>query len=301
MSPKEKIEQFKHDMIKQYQFKPEQMNTLFDNFKPNQTVLHKIQNPYEAKPWPVYRQLFLSKKRIKQGKDYYKKHQAALLKAQKKYGVDPMVIVAIIGVESFYGQHVGRFPVFDSLATLAFYYPKRGQFFKRELENFLLLSREQHISLKMQKGSYAGAIGFAQFMPSSIRHYGRSINPNGPINLNTDDDAIVSIANYLKENGWKANQPIAQHVKFKGKEFKTYLSNNVKRFYNQQQLRQAGLISQLKAQRAAVIIMPRDISNNTWAVFNNFKSIMSYNPRTPYAMAVYQLSQYIKNGINKNG
>ena len=290
-SPDAQMNQFKQSMIDKYQFDRKTIQALFKDFKPNHVILERMQKPYEAKPWPVYRDFFITPSRTEQGNAYWKRHYKLLKQAEATYGVPARIIVAILGVESFYGQHVGKYPVFNSLATLSFYYPKRSQFFKKELSNLLLLSREQKYPASDIKGSYAGAIGFAQFMPSSIRHYGISASKKKHIDLNQDADAILSIANYLKENGWKRGEAIAQPVEIKKTFQPSYVSNNVSRFYNKAALYHEGLITPLKENRAAIFYLPKNNKPQAWAAFNNFKSIMRYNPRTPYAMAVFQLSQ----------
>lgn len=299
LSSEDQIVKFQQSMVAKYQFDQKNIQKLFSHFKPNQVILERINKPYEAKPWPVYRDFFITTSRIEQGNAYWKSHEKLLSQAEQTYGVPARIIVAILGVESFYGQHVGKYPVFNSLATLSFYYPKRSRFFQKELSNLLLLSREQGHTVTDFKGSYAGAIGFAQFMPSSIRHYGISASKNKYVNLNQDDDAILSIANYLKENGWRRGEAIAQPVVVK-KTFKpSFISNNVSRFYDKTALYHEGLITKLKENRAAIFYLPKNNKDQAWAGFNNFKSIMRYNPRTPYAMAVFQLSQALKKPVSK--
>src|SRR3989338_464828 len=155
------------------------------------------------KPWLEYRAIFVNRKRVKLGLEFWNKYPNTLRRAEQKYGVPQEIIVAIIGVETIYGQNAGNFLVLDALATLAFDYPRRADFFRSELENYLLLAREQQFDLLDIRGSYAGALGIPQFMPGSYRNYAVDFNSNRAVDLLREDiDAIGSVANYLQGYGW---------------------------------------------------------------------------------------------------
>ena len=169
----------------------------------NQEVINRIKKPYEALPWSRYKNFFITNDRINQGLKFWKEHEDTLNKAQQKYGVPPEIILAIIGVETNYGKNKGSFPVLDSLATLSFDYEPRSRFFKSELEQFILLAKEENWDPRSIKGSYAGAMGYPQFISSSFRNYAVDFTNDGHRDLlNNPEDAIGSVANYFHRHGW---------------------------------------------------------------------------------------------------
>ena len=180
-------------------------------------VLKAIQRPAERKPWHEYRKIFLTEKRITRGAEFWREHSDALVRASERFGVPPEIVVAIIGVESFYGTYRGRHRVLDALATLGFRYPKRSAFFLSELEQFVLLAREERLDPRRVTGSYAGAMGIAQFISSSYRRYAIDFDGDGSRDLmQSPEDAIGSIANYLSVHGWSPGAAIAVRPKSKG-------------------------------------------------------------------------------------
>jgi membrane-bound lytic murein transglycosylase B len=167
-----------------------------------------------------YRASFLNPPRIDGGAAFWNQYAAVLKRAEQQYGVPQEIIVAVIGVETLYGRRTGRYRTLDALTTLAFDYPHRAEFFRNELAEYLLLAREQNFSLLDIKSSYAGAMGIPQFMPSSYRKYAVDFNSNGKIDiLNEPEDAIGSVANYLKQYGWKTGEPITQLATLKNRIF----------------------------------------------------------------------------------
>ncbi|MDF1761624.1 MAG: lytic murein transglycosylase B [Coxiellaceae bacterium] len=293
--PQQQIQQFINVMVKKYNFKNNYLQEILASRGPNKAIIKKITFPYESKPWAVYRKYFVTKTRIKNGAKYWREHAKTLQAAEKKYGVPASVIVAIIGVESNYGTHAAAFNELDALTTLAFYYPKRSKFFRRELQQFLILTRKQKVDPTTIYGSYAGALGIPQFMPSSYRHYGVDFDQSGHVDLLANhNDAIGSIANYLHKNGWKRNQPVGAAAKVTNKRALKYLKTKKK--LRVVQWRRNGITTKEKLPlnaKARLIEMGKN-DKDYWLTFRNFKAIMSYNPRTPYAMAVYQLSEEIK-------
>ena len=175
-----------------------------------QSIIDAMNRPAEkARLWYEYRQIFITEKRIRDGVDFWLAHRAELEEAARRTGVEPEYIVAILGVETQYGRQTGRYRVIDALATLAFDYPERAPFFRAELEQFLLLSREAHIDPLAATGSYAGAMGAPQFMPSSYRRFGMDGNGDGKIDLwSSWLDVFVSIGNYFHEHGWQPGEPL---------------------------------------------------------------------------------------------
>ena len=264
----------------------------------NPSIIDIMNRPYEAQPWGVYRSHFLTQQRIQSGVDFWNAHVNMLQKAEKQYGVPASVIIAILGVETNYGQRLGQFSTLDALSTLAFHYPKRQQFFKHELAEFIALSYKNKFDPAKITGSYAGALGQAQFMPSSYRHYAVDFSGSGRVDLfHNTDDAIGSIANYLHENGWRRNQPIATPV-YQFTSSDQILSNNHRKTpYTLATLEKTGItIKPHYPSNLAVNVFALDSQHNTyhWVGFHNFYVITRYNTSLLYAMAVYQLSEQIK-------
>ncbi len=295
------INQYITQIEAKYNFNHHNLVHLFQSTHANLQIIEKMEHPYEKKSWPTYQGFFISPTRINEGVAFWIKNQKVLKAAEKKYGVPANVITAIIGVETSYGKHAGHYPVMQALTTLAFYYKPRAKFFKRELTQYLLLTREQKLPALKLTGSYAGAIGIPQFMPSTYRHYAVDYSNEGSADLvNVPEDAIFSIANYLKLMGWKHSQPVAIELQKQAPISKKLLSTSAKPRYSVRLLRKYGvhLPATLNPKRKASIIsmdMGDENANDYWLTFGNFRAIMRYNPRINYAMAVYQLSEAINN------
>lgn len=299
------VMQFIDQMVKEHHFNRNTLITSFRHASYNPSVIQKITFPYEKKPWDIYRSHFLTPTRIAGGAKYWKTHDTVLKAASKRYGIDPSVIVAIIGMETHYSSYKGTFSALNALSTLSFYYPPRETFFKRELAQLFLLAREQGIQADQIKSSYAGAIGIPQFMPSSYRHYAVSYQQGRPINLSTNnDDAIMSVANYLSQNGWKKGQPVTSPAIISGTVPTRLISSSGRPKQTLSQFKKAGIEPKMHlpgTTKAALIdLVKGDQQDEYWIVFNNFKAIMSYNPRTSYAMGVYQLSRAIREAYEKH-
>jgi membrane-bound lytic murein transglycosylase B len=206
---------FIQHMVKQHGFSATDVREILDEAEQQDRVLQAMQRPAEkALPWYKYRRIFINNDRIDRGAEFMRQHQATLRAAEEKYGVPAEIIVAIIGVETWYGRNVGSFRVLDALATLAFDYPRRAPFFRSELEQYLLMCREEKMNPAKPVGSYAGAMGLPQFMPSSFRHYAVDFNGNGRRDLwNETEDVIGSVANYLASRGWRRGEPITAQVR----------------------------------------------------------------------------------------
>jgi membrane-bound lytic murein transglycosylase B len=207
------IPEFIDQMVAKHKFRRSELENVFARAQLVQPVIDAISRPSTAKPWPEYRVNFVNQQRISLGLKFWQKYRKTLQRAEQKYGVPQDIIVAVIGVETIYGQDPGSFRTLDALTTLAFDYPPRADFFRSELENFLLLAREQQFNLLDIRGSYAGALGIPQFMPSSYRTYAVDFNGNRRINLLRENrDAIGSVANFLKAFGWASrvgdNSPV---------------------------------------------------------------------------------------------
>lgn len=294
-----KAKNFIEYMVKRYHFdRNELINTLSQVHYDDQVVFHVV-HPYEQKPWNVYRARFITQKRVDQGLAYWKKHEAALKYAQEHYGVPPSVIVSIIGVETNYGEIQGDYSALTALSTLAFYRESRSAFFTQELAELFLLTHENEIPILTVKSSYAGAIGIPQFMPSVYRHYAVNYqNVNAHPNLmSNDDDAIVSIANYLSMNGWHKNEPITTPFDAPKSLNPSLISKNAVPRLSMDKIKSLGIqpvAEVMPDQKAAIVELRNETNREHWLTFHNFRVIMSYNPRIIYAMAVYQLSQVIE-------
>jgi len=203
------VKRFIRDMVERHGFVESELVTLFSRLYRVEPVLTAIATPAEITRWSDYRPIFVNPKRIEAGLVFWKTHQRTLARAEKRYGVPAEIIVAIIGVETSYGRNPGRWRVVEALATLAFDYPPRGTFFRSELEHYLLLARDADVDVFSVRGSYAGAIGIPQFMPSSLRRYAVDFDRDGRIDLSRNNaDAIGSVANFLKQHGWRSGQPL---------------------------------------------------------------------------------------------
>ena len=295
---------FVDKMAAEHGFDRGELVTLIGEAERKQSIIDAMNRPAErVKPWKDYRDIFIQEKRIDLGARFWRDHRQVLEKVSAQYGVDPAVIVAIIGVETYYGRNTGSFRVIDALSTLAFDYPKRSAFFTGELENFLLLAREQNQDPLALKGSYAGAMGYGQFIPSSYRHYSADYDGDGFNDIwNSPQDAIASVANYFKRHGWQAGEPVATRAKAAA-DFHSDQLNKLKRpDTTLAQFRQRGL-HPVGDYPADLTAMPMKLEGKKgdeyWLGFDNFYTITRYNHSHRYAMAVYQLSELIRERVGQ--
>jgi len=294
----QQIEQFANDMASKHQFDAQAIIDKLTAMQHRQDIIARISKPAEALPWHRYRQIFIKDKRIDEGVEFWNQHADTLAKAEQTFGVDPAIIVGIIGVETFYGKIQGKFPVVEALHTLGFYYPKRAAFFRSELAQYYLLAREQNWSLDAIKGSYAGAMGMGQFISSSYRHYGFDFNQDGKVNLFNDPvDMIGSVANYFKKHHWRASGFVAQKISLQPQQ-KSLVQNTLKLTRPLTEFDAAGIDTrQLKEKTPNAGIFAFELADGTfqyWLTGNNFYAITRYNHNQMYALAVYQLSEAIK-------
>lgn len=287
------VQSFISQMVKIHHFKRNELNILFSHVKIRPSVIQNVKAPTEQKPWYTYQMLFVTEWRIREGVEFWNKYQTALEQAEKIYGVPASIIVATIGIETKYGRYTGEYPVIDALVNLAFSESPRAPYFRHELEAFLLLSREQHLDPSKVTGSYAGAIGQPQFMPSSYRDYAINFSHSGKIDLSHNQiDVIGSIANYYSKHGWRTMQPVAVPASIHGGKYQLHLTNS--RFISKSELLESGVIpSSLEDEKYKIIQLQGYYGNEYWLGFHNFDVIKRYNSSDLYAMAVYQLSYYI--------
>ncbi|MBC9249260.1 lytic murein transglycosylase B [Pseudomonas alcaligenes] len=286
---------FVAEMTRDYGFAGEQLTTLFNQVERKQAILDAISRPAEkVKPWKDYRPIFITEARISKGVSFWSQNAEALARAEKEYGVPAQVIVAIIGVETFYGGNTGSWRVLDSLSTLCFDYPPRAEFFCQQLKEFLILSREQQVDPLSLKGSYAGAMGLPQFMPSSFRAYAVDFDGDGHIDIwNNPVDAIGSVASYFKRHGWTMGAPVVSRAQVKGEQVDSGLTVGLDPVLTVGQLRALGWISgDVLRDDVPVTAFRFDGADGDeyWMGLPNFFVITRYNRSAMYAMAVHQLS-----------
>ena len=291
------VRDFMQQMREQHGFEQTELERWFARVTRQTAALEAIARPAEALPWHQYRDIFLTDKRVEQGIAFRRAHRATLARAQADFGVPAEVITAIIGIETFYGANQGRHPVFATLVTLAFDYPPRAGFFRRELEQYLLLAREENFDIFAPKGSYAAAMGEPQFISSSYRSYAIDFDGDGKRDLtNSTADAIGSVANYLKQHGWREGAAVAAAAVYRGGDFPRFA---MKPQHTIEQLLGFGL-APMQPLPPSVLAAPMALQlaggHEYWLGLHNFYIITRYNHSNLYAMAVYQLSRRIGPG-----
>lgn len=300
LSSRPDVKLFIHGMVDQHGFQNQMLIKLFDQVQLQPKIIEAITRPYEKKTWDVYRQLFLTPDRIQGGVAFWKKNQAILKQAEEQYGVPASIIVSILGVETRYGERQGEYRVIDALSTLAFQYPPRAAFFKKELSEFLLLCREQHVSPTEYLGSYAGAMGKPQFMPSSYRYYATDFHGLPFKDLMHDDQAVIaSIANYFKKHGWHSHDPVAQPAMFVKHPHHPVINTALKHAtYPVKLLKKAGVTpttsSFHEVFKAGLIQLDTNAGHEYWVAYPNFYVITRYNTSPQYALVVYLLAEQLK-------
>ena len=303
-----KLKQFIANMAQKHNFDPHELNAIFSTVNRDTIALDKYNVYKTAKPsqaktssvgsWDKYRGNFLTSSRIQKGVAFWQENEQYLNKAYYQYGVAPEYIVGIIGVETNFGGFTGKHSVLNALTTLSLEYKKRSKFFTSELENYLLMLRDEKVHPQKIKGSYAGAFGLAQFMPSSFREYAVDFNGDGHINLFNKADAIGSIANYFVGRGkWQKGTPVTMQTYYNKARFYG-LPTGHKTNYTQRHMMQIGMrpTSNFAGYRGNVslIKLSRYNRDELWWGTPNFRAITRYNPKDHYAMAVHQLAQAIK-------
>lgn len=299
---------FVDEMVQKHGFTAAEINQWLSKAQKRQPILDSIARPAEkSKTWKEYRPIFIVPMRVTNGVAFWNEHRDALTRAEKEYGVPAEIIVSIIGVETNYGKNTGSWYVIDALSTLAFDYPPRAPFFRAELVNYFILTREQKHNPLEFKGSYAGAMGYGQFMPSSYRNFAVDFNGDGFTDIwNNPTDAIGSVANYFKQHGWQSGKAVVVPAKLV-KPRDTLLANEsfnkvVPPTIDISAWKKTGVMPTKKIDnRTPVIAIEFDGVNGLeyWLGLQNFYTITRYNRSPMYAMAVYDLSLEIKQAMNK--
>lgn len=288
------------EMHEKHGFETAWLSASFARLRPNEAVLRAIKPavvPELQRSWERYRARFLNERRITAGVRFWQAHEATLKRASAIFGVPEEIIVAIIGVETEYGKNTGRFSVMQALSTLAFNYPPRAPFFRSELEQFLLLARDNSFDPLSVKGSYAGAIGIPQFMPSSQQRYAVDFDGNGRVELTSSTtDAIGSVASFLAQHGWETGAAIAVPASIEGDPAPLVMLG-IKPEKPLADLAASGVRVEEGNQAAAAAIIDLvtpDQETEYWVGFQNFYVITRYNRSSFYAMSVFQLAETIR-------
>jgi len=287
------------ELVQEEGFDREQLMQVFAQAEKQESILKAIARPAEkTKPWYEYREIFLNDKRERQGLEFFAEHRETLARAERETGVPASIIVSIIGVETYYGRITGNYRVIDALSTLAFDYPRRSEFFTKELKNYLILTRDQGFDPLELKGSYAGAMGFGQFMPSSYREYAIDFDGDGVTDIWTNPvDAIGSVANYFKRHGWRQDEPVvfaADAAADVPEEMFVLKRSDLKPVRTIAEFAAAGVVAREEVDPEAMATAMKfelEEGYEYWLGLHNFYVITRYNHSAMYAMSVYQLSQ----------
>ncbi len=294
------VQKFIARMVSEHRFERTPLVSLLSGITPQHKALESLSRPVEKTwEWHEYRRLFVKPERVAAGLDFWRLHYGHLAHAQCRFGIPPEIVLAILGIESRYGQYKGRYPVFDTLVTLAFDAPRRSGFFRKELEHYLLLVREQHFDPTALRGSYAGAMGYGQFISSSYRHYAIDFDGDEVADLfDNPVDAIGSIANYLAENGWRRDDVLVAVPATVDVGADLSLANSSLRpVKTVATLARAGFRSSVDlppGSKATPLRYQLKEGEEYWLGLHNFHTISTYNPSRLYSMAVLQLAQEIR-------
>jgi membrane-bound lytic murein transglycosylase B len=292
------VEEFVQSVAKRHNIPMGDVRELMAKAELRQDIIDAMKNPAERLPWHRYRPIFLKPERIQQGVAFWNDHAELLERISREYGVPAEILVAIVGVETYYGRYKGKHRVLDALATLAFNYPPRATFFRSELEHYVLLAREEQLDPLAITGSYAGAMGMPQFIPSSYRAYAADGDGDGRRDLfSSKADILASVANYFRRHGWQPGKPVAVPAQVSGESWQSVADKELKPARTVGELTKAGInsSSDLPADaRARLLVLEAAEGNEYWTTLDNFYVITRYNHSPLYAMAVYQLAQAIK-------
>jgi len=295
-------------MVNIHNFKKDELNRIFSQaqnwqYIPRERVCSSTLIKKAKGKWDRYKNCFIYERNIQRGIDFWNKHADTLAQAEEIYGVPAEYIVGIIGIETAYGVNFGKHRVIDVLTTKSMLGDRRADFYKDELEKFLILSRDAGLNTTELMGSTSGALGYGQFIPSSYIRFAVDFNNDGSTDLWNAEDAIGSVANYFSENGWRSSiGQVAVRAKYKGQRFRgrkySKLKTGYKHKYSQSKLRKKYKIKPRSKMyyrgSVSLLKLPRDTYDELWFGTHNFRVITTYNHSSFYAMAVYQLAQAIK-------
>jgi membrane-bound lytic murein transglycosylase B len=288
---------FVDEMASKYEFDRDELVGWLSQTEIREDIIDAINRPKENLPWYEYRKLFVNDDRARKGLEFWKANAEALFRAESDFGVPPEIVTSIIGVETRYGRQGGRYRILDALVTLTLRFPERSDFFRNELSEFLLLARELGVSPLSLKGSYAGAMGAPQFISSSYRRFAVDFDGDHRRNLiGSIDDAIGSVANFLKQHGWRRGEPIVGDVKLNGSMYAWLENNGSEPRISLRYLSRYGIVPAKPVddrQLAALITLDGENGPIHRLGYNNFYVITHYNRSKNYSMAVVELSEII--------
>ena len=301
------------ELVQEHGFDEQYVASIFNQINYLPQLIENISKPAEkTKTWEEYRNIFITPKRIAAGILFYNQHKELLTRVENETGVPKNILLGILGVETSFGRIQGNYRVIDSLYTLVAGYPPRSDFFKKQLIHLFYLSREQNLPIESIKGSYAGAMGAPQFIPSSYRDFAIDGDSDGKIDLfNSWDDVLMSIGNYLEKNGWRTNENILSETSLANNangmtketlnDFSNYFSKAIKPNHSIEELKSAGFVFSSTLQnnsRAQPIYLEGSNKEKIFIGFHNFYVITTYNRNVMYALAVYQLGESIQSIVD---
>ncbi|MDR2238853.1 MAG: lytic murein transglycosylase B [Zoogloeaceae bacterium] len=297
---REDVQNFIEEMRERHDFDPAQLEQLFGKAQPQPKAIQAIMPPKNPsqRSWQAYRARFIEPSRIEDGLRFWEANRRWLEAARDAYGIPEEIIVAIIGIETLYGRNTGKFPTLATLATLAFDYPPRAELFRRELEALLLLARESKRDPLSYTGSYAGAQGLPQFLPSSMRNWGVDFDGNGRVELGSSNaDAIGSVANFLLEHGWETGAPVAVPVSVESERASELVAAGILPKLTPAEMAAYGVAAPADAPQLPCALIDLTTPNEAteyWLGYRNFYVITRYNRSSFYAMAVFTLAQELR-------
>lgn len=292
-----KYEPFIAEMVKEHNYDEAVLRDVLSQAQRKDSILEAISRPAEkVKPWYEYRDIFLTQSRTKAGRAFLKEHKATFDAVEEQYGVPREIIAAIIGVETYYGRHTGSYRVIDALTTLGFDYPKRSLFY-RELKNYFLMVRDNDLDPLAIKGSYAGAMGLGQFIPSSYISYAVDFDGDGHKDLWSNvDDAIASVAYYFKRYGWQAGEPVASSVSLYNDDADKLANETLSLTATVSEWKKRGVNvpKDMDDREAALFRYELKDGKEYWLAYKNFYVITRYNRSSMYARVVSDFSEILK-------
>jgi membrane-bound lytic murein transglycosylase B len=295
------VDRFVDDLVERHAFDANELRQVFAGARREEAVLAAMRaQPRQADSWESYRALFVNERHVRGGLEFWKAHRASLARARATYGVPEEIVIAILGIETFYGRNTGRWRVIDALVTLAFDYPPRAPFFRGELENYLLFVRDMGLDVFSVKGSYAGAIGIPQFMPGSYLRYAVDFDGDGATDLRGNAaDAIGSVANFLRRHGWQPGGPVQRRVREPGPSAESLVTSDPAPRYTLEELAQAGVrVRGAPLPRDARAVLLRLDSPERPAEYRlglqNLYVLTRYNRSLFYALSVSDLAETLR-------
>jgi len=291
------VRKFIGHMARMHGFDARALRALFAGAQANRDVLRAITAPATSRPWYQFKALCVDDMQVSEGVQFWHDNAALLERARRDFGVPEDIVIAVIAIESRFGRYAGGYRVIDSLYTLAFMWPNRAAYFRGELEQFLVLARDQGWDAGSVQGSFAGALGWPQFMPSSYRRFALDYSGDGRVDLwDNVADIVGSVANYLQQFGWRDGQPVAARAQLDGIDANALLQLGLKPQLLSQWSQRGVSSAEDMAQALPASLFALEVADGPeyWLGFDNFHALLRYNPSRNYAMAVYQLAQEIR-------